>query len=282
MTATATTVTPSPVTPRPWTAKPIDRQYLLSDEQVAKFVVHGYMLVTPEHRAGVNETIDAQLSAMTRNPGNDILDEVPLLYEVYNHPMVRGALASLLGHDVAMHEHRHWHNRGPGPWSQGWHQDSTNERHHQVRVVLGLYYPHDVTPEMGPTVILPGSHFRNCPTDRMATYGNIRGQVPVTVKAGTVAITHYDIWHGGSINRSSRVRHMLKFLFNRTSEPTGPAWNHDPVKGPAIASEYFGHWSPNTGQSDSYKERGLRAECWNHLMGKTKAPVETKASSGGY
>jgi len=283
MTATASTVTASiAAPPKPWTPHPIEKQHLLTDDQVAKFIVEGYIMLTPDHRPGLNEAIDEQLTAKTQNPGNEIWEEVPLLAEVWGHPQVRGALASLLGHDVKMNAHRHWHNRGPGPWSQGWHQDSTNERHHRLKVVLALYYPHDVPLEMGPTVILPGSHFRNAPTDRMATYGNIRGQVPIAVKAGTIAITHYDIWHGGSVNRSNRVRHMLKFLFNRTSEPTGPAWNHDPVKGEAIANQHFGKWAPNVGQSDSYKERTLRREMWNHMMGKAKAPVEAKASSEGY
>jgi hypothetical protein len=274
----------APAIRKPWTAAPVPKEHLLSDDQVATFICRGYHLIEPDHRAGLNEEIDAQLTAMTQNPGDGILDAVPLLYEVYGHPMVRGALARLLGHDVAMSSHRHWHNRGPGPWSQGWHQDSTNVRHHQVRVVLGLYYPHDVALEHGPTVIMPGTHFRNAPTDRMASYGNLRGQVALTVKAGTVAITHYDIWHGGSINRSNRVRHMLKFLFNRTSEPTPgkPAWNHDPVEGPKIAGQRFGEWPPFCGQSDHYKQSGIRWECWNHLLGKGAAKQAAAPKSGDY
>ena len=93
---------------------------------------------------------------------------------------------------------------------------------------LGLYYPTDVTPDMGPTIIVPGTQFRNAPTDRMATYTNIRGQVPLVVKAGTVAFTHYDLWHGTAANRSPRKRHMIKFLFRRTQDNTAPTWNHDP------------------------------------------------------
>ena len=82
---------------------------------------------------------------------------------------------------------------------------------------------------MGPTVIVPGTQFRNAPTDRMATYTNIRGQVPLVVKAGTVAFTHYDIWHGAAANRSPAERHMIKFLFRWTAENEGPTWNHEPA-----------------------------------------------------
>jgi hypothetical protein len=240
----------------------------VSDDQVAQFICRGYHLVEPDLRPGLNEEIDAKLTAMTHNPGNAILDAVPQLWEVYGHAMVRGALASVLGQGVTMNEHRHWHNRPPSPWSQGWHQDGTNQRHHHTTTCLAMYYPHDVTVDMGPTVVMPGTHFRNAPTDRMASYGNLRGQVALTVKAGTVAITHYDIWHGGSINRSNRTRHMLKFLFDRDpSERTTPSWNHDPKEGERIAGERFNEWPPFCGQSDHYKQINLRWECWRKMKG---------------
>lgn len=255
---------------RTWTAGDVTPADLLNDEQVATFVRDGYLNIHPEFRAGLNKEIEEALEALGQNPGDEILDEVPQLYEVWNHPQARGALRSVLGENVSMNKHRHWHMRPPSPHSQGWHQDSRNVRHHQCRVVLALYYPTDVTVDMGATVIMPGTHFRNAPTDRMASYGNIRGQVALTVPAGTIAITHYDLWHGGSINRSDRKRHMLKFLFNRQGTPTAPSWNHDPIEGDNIANRVFAHWPPYVGQSDSYKSRTLARECWNHMCGRTE------------
>ena len=144
---------------------------------------------------------------------------------------------------------------------------------------LGLYYPRDITANMGPTVILPGAQFRNAPTDRMATYTNVKGQIPLVVQAGTVAFTHYDIWHATAANRSRVKRHMIKFLFGRTSENAQPTWNHDPT-----SLDHARDW--NTGdraedvnniltflnplgvsQSDHYKERAIRRQCWEQLMG---------------
>ena len=60
---------------------------------------------------------------LMENPGDGILDRVPKLYQVYDHPKVRGALISLLGEDVQMNSHRHCHINPPGTRSQGWHQD---------------------------------------------------------------------------------------------------------------------------------------------------------------
>lgn len=244
-----------------------DKPYLLTDDEVITFIIRGYHIVEADFPQGFNESIYGELSQLTENPGDGILDRVPKLYQVYDHPKVRGALISLLGEEVQMNSHRHCHINPTGTRSQGWHQDGVNQRHHQIRTVLAMYYPQDVTPDLGPTVIMPGTHFRNAPTDRMATYANFREQVVLNVKAGTVAITHYDIWHAATANRGARTRYMLKFLFSRRGEPKGPSWNHDPEKAAALMGR-FGERACACSQSDHYKERGLRREMWNHLIGK--------------
>ena len=136
---------------------------------------------------GLNESIAAQLDALDHNPGDAITETVPELWQVLDHPAVRGVLISLLGLDYEVQSHRHWHCKQPDSPHMNWHQDGLNNRDLLLNRFLGLYYPTDITPDMGPTIIVPGTQFRNAPTDRMATYTNIRGQVPLTVKAGTVA-----------------------------------------------------------------------------------------------
>jgi hypothetical protein len=244
-----------------------DPSHLLTDDEIISFIIRGYHIVHADFPAGFNEAIYAELGEITENPGDAILDRVPKLYQVYDHPKVRGALASLLGHDFKMNGHRHCHVNPPGTRSQGWHQDGTNQRHHQLRTVLAMYYPQDVTAELGPTVILPGTHFRNAPTDRMATYANFREQVALTVPAGTVAITHYDIWHAATANRGERTRYMLKFLFSRGSEATSPGWDHDPEKAAPLLRRFTYEKACTAGQSDHYKERALRFEMWRQMLG---------------
>ena len=156
-----------------------DKPYLLSDDEIISFIIHGSHIVEADFPEGFNESIYEELEALDiprNNPGDGILDKVPKLYQVYDHPKVRGALVSLLGEDVQMNGHRHCHVNPPGTRSQTWHQDGTNKRHHRIETVLAMYYPQDVPAELGPTVIMPGTHFRNAPTDRMATYANFREQ----------------------------------------------------------------------------------------------------------
>ncbi|NKB66923.1 MAG: hypothetical protein GKR89_07680 [Candidatus Latescibacteria bacterium] len=258
----------------------LDQQYLMSDAEVARFVVNGYHMVRPDFSADFNEGIARQLDVLTDNPGDAITETVPDLLEVLEHPAVTGVLISLLGADYQVQSHRHWHTKAPGAGHMQWHQDSTNNREKKINRFLGLYYPRKVTADMGPTVIVPGTQYRNAPTDRMATYTNIRGQVPLVVEAGTVAFTHYDIWHGTAANRTQQIRHMIKFLFRRTADNTAPTWNHDPAaldsslnwgKGRDQAEDVnniLAFTNPvGCSQSDSYKERGIRRRCWQHLMG---------------
>ena len=73
-----------------------------------------------------------------------------------------------------------------------WHQDGTNRREVRIDSFLGLYYPRVVTADMAAHRHRARDAVPQC-SDRMATYTNIRGQVPLVVKAGTVAFTHYDI-----------------------------------------------------------------------------------------
>ncbi len=257
----------------------IGREHLLSDVEMARFLVNGYHLVEPDLPSGLNEQIAARLDDLGANPGDAITETIPELWKVLDHPAVRGALTSLLGGDYSVNSHRHWHCKLPGSGHMQWHQDSTNNRSTGIDRLLGLYYPHTISAEMGPTVIVPGTQFRNAPTDRMSTYTNIRGQVPLTVPAGTVAFTHYDLWHGTASNRSPVKRHMIKFLFNRSGDNVAPTWDHDPAelnrprdwgaRGEAqdvVNILTFGN-PLGVSQSDHYKERRIRLECWQTLLG---------------
>lgn len=255
-----------------------NKKFLLTDTEVAWFIVNGYHIIEPDLPEGLNERIAGQLDELDFNPGNAITESIPELLEVLKHSAVDAGLVSLLGQNYELQSHRHWHCKLPGSDHMQWHQDSTNKRDAHINRFLGLYYPRNVTPEMGPTIIVPGTHFRNAPTDRMATYTNIRGQVPLVVRAGTFAFTHYDLWHGTAANLSGEKRHMIKFLFQRTQKNKGPTWNHDPEmltkprdwngRKPEDVNNILAIGNPlGISQSDHYKERAIRVTCWKNLMG---------------
>jgi hypothetical protein len=93
-----------------------------------------------------------------------------------------------------------------------------------------MYFPHEVTAQMGGTRFLPGSHLRIVSEAAVARYQNVRGQQHVVCPAGTVLILHHGVWHGGGVNRSDRLRYMFKIRMCPT-EPQVRLWNTSDLPG---------------------------------------------------
>lgn len=240
-------------------------EHLLSDEEVASFCARGYHIIKERAERELNEVIDRKATALKANPGDGILDAVPELLHVFNRPAVRGPLVSLLGEDMQMDGHRHCHTRQPTPFSHNWHTDWYEHERGRSDIfrLLALYYPQDVTDEMGPTVIVPGTHVRGAANQALETFANIRKQIPLSMPAGTIVLTHPNIWHGVGPNRSARCRHMLKFVFDRKSPPTTPSWKHDPAAITRCLNERVTAVSAN----DHTREVKLRRKMWDYLNG---------------
>ena len=235
------------------------------------FVINGYHIIETDLGEGFNRSVYDQLDSMPEYPQSTIMDIVPKLGEVFEHPKVAGAFTSLLGTDYLFNNRgvfgAYCHKNVPGSRSQYWHQDDVNRRHHHVERILAMYYPQDVAADMGPTALVPGTHLLNGPTERMATYGNFKHQVVTTVKAGTVVIIHNDIWHGAAANTSDQVRYMLKLTYDRVSDPTEPSWNHDAAHAAALYRKLMHELPVPVGQTELYKCRYLRRDMWAHLTG---------------
>ncbi len=258
------------------TTAAIATDYRLTDDEMASFIISGYHVVQPNLRAGLNQEIYDALEALPSNPGDAVIDEVPQLNEVWNSPKVVGSLTSLIGPDYEMFPHRHCHRNAPGTPSQQIHQDNLNDLRidggqvrlpDRVDLVLAMYYPQDVERNMGPTCILPGTHVLKALPERMASQGNFRDQYIASVPAGSVVILHYDIWHAGTANTSERVRYMLKFLFQRTTNPSVPSWNHDPANDIAIRKRLEAENPMSMQRGLAAKQRHFRTRMWNRLAG---------------
>lgn len=83
-----------------------------------------------------------------------------------------------------------------------------------------FYYMQDITEEMGPTAIMPGTAYY----DKFV--GDQGETILPTGKAGTMVLVHFDLWHKASLNVSGMDRYMLKFQFVRLRAPESPSWNH--------------------------------------------------------
>ncbi|RKU37637.1 phytanoyl-CoA dioxygenase, partial [Candidatus Poribacteria bacterium] len=165
--------------------------------------------------------------AQTGNLGNNVLPLIPDIQAVFAHPVVHGAMQGVLGQNYVMHPHRYCHYNPVGSEGQVFHKDTyegdEQVRRHRCRWTMAFYYPQDVTEDMGPTAVLPGSQYYN--TDESA---HAQPELALCGEAGTVTIVHYDIWHRAMPNQSHKKRYMLKFLFSRLAEPAthaAPVWH---------------------------------------------------------
>ena len=203
----------------------------LNDIQMQQYLHDGYLLLETSLDQEFHNTLFRKTKEMFEaegNPGNNLLPRLPEVGKIFKDQVVSGALSSILGDDYFMEPHRHCHYNAPGSEGQKLHKDSS-ERRHRTRRVFAFYYPQDTTEDMGPTSIVPRSHYYNTLAGAMED----SQEMLITVKAGAVIIANYDIWHRGTANTSDRPRYMMKFLFVRMSEPSLPTWNTDPSELPA-------------------------------------------------
>lgn len=237
---------------------------LLTDEQIAAFIVNGYLVVNNGLSSEVHGRILDKLEYVYKeegNPGNNLLPRVPEIRQLFDAPAVRGALTGILGPGYTMHPHRHGHLNRPGQLvPQEWHKDSHFYQLplHRPWSVLVLYYVQDVTEDMGPTEIMPASQY----------YEQFHEEMP-TLKpcgpAGTLVIAHYDLWHRASLNVSLQDRYMLKFVFDRCEAPKAPSWDHrdDVLKVPSPYGGFRHEWIWN--------------DIWNWMLG-LPAPASPPAA----
>jgi ectoine hydroxylase-related dioxygenase (phytanoyl-CoA dioxygenase family) len=75
----------------------------------------------------------------------------------------------------------------------------------------------DFTSDNGATRVVPGSHLSGkSPADVMAdTRDTCPGEAMLLAPAGTVVVFNSHLWHGGTLNRSSRSRRALHSYFTR-------------------------------------------------------------------
>jgi len=139
--------------------------------------------------------------------------------QVLLHPQVAGVARALLGEDFLVPRGGHHHFFKEQHLGQTWHSDGLSGSGYDVFELQCYYYPHSVELADGPTMVLPGSHCRAVDREAIAHYGDILGQVSLTVPAGTVVLTRYGIWHKAGPKTNDRARSMIKFSYHRTAAP---------------------------------------------------------------
>ena len=233
----------------------------LTQAQMRQFVSHGYVVLKTDFSSDFHATMSRHVQAVMAkegNPGNNILPRIPEVQEVFHHPVIRGALSSVLGSDYIMHPHRHCHFTEPGRKVQSWHKDSywgyAKVRNHHPWWAMIFYYNHAVDEPLGPSGLLAGTqYYHNRNADEREHDVHLLGE------AGTFALIHYDLWHRGNANVSDQTRSMLKFQFVRMQRPT--------PSDSGVAA-----WQPMNGDGPPNTHETIWQHQWRWLHGSTQQP----------
>jgi hypothetical protein len=259
------------------------RNNFLDDRQMRDFIGNGYVMVCPDLPRSFHDDLLSRTNEVfdrEGNPGNNLLPRIPEIRRVLEDPTVRGALMSLLGEDYYMQPHRHPHYNHPQSEGQKMHQDGGRRWSHRTRRLLVFYYPQDTPMEIGPTGIVPGSHYY-CTKDG----ATLHDELAITGEAGMVTLANYDLWHRAMPNQTDRRRYMMKFLFARMSEPEAPSWDAAERHWPNPDRPMHGHlWHWHHGHTNSFPDGSIygAGSSTDSLLSRLDDETETECLDAAY
>ncbi len=231
----------------------------LDDAQVMQFVATGCVLL----EGVIEDSFNQVCNDVPAGNIDSFIGDEPFTRQVLLNPQVAGVARSLLGEDFLVPAGGHHHLYEAPHLGQTWHSDGLSGLGHDVTELQCYYYPQSVEIEDGPTMILPGSHCRAVDREAIAHYGDILGQVSLTVPAGTIAMTRYGIWHKAGPKTNKRRRGMLKFSYHRQAPPKRD-WK---IETPEIPDYVNQPRLAYVTEVESYRERVRCMRTWNWLCG---------------
>gem|GEM_PF-6107984 len=211
-------------------------------------------------------------------------------------------MRGLLGPEYRLQCHRHthlvpgadlnearrtprFHQDGPGREFKGWNRPW--RRWHRPRRLNVFYYPHDVGADGAPTEVVGGSHYWSTLPPEAQAHTEL-----LVVGAGTLAFTHYNLWHRGTVNRCERPWGVVKFVVERCAEPTAPSWDDDPdydsdsdagasstVSPGSSTSSHMWHWLCTGGDYDGDAPGSDAGSLWDLA---SKEPESTATIEAAY
>jgi hypothetical protein len=243
---------------------------LLTSVQMAHFVANGSLrmdaVVPDEMNQQAIEVLKAGIPAVPYGtPLSETFEDGSFVDRLVKLPEIAGAVHSLVGPEPTVDHHAVHIRKAHEGEAQDLHGDAIIDVRPDAFDMQLMYYPQEVTLEMGGTLSVPGSHLRRTNETDTGRYQNLRGQTRLTCPAGTVVFLHHGIWHGGRRNDSDIDRYMFKIRFNPTVRQVR-LWNTEDLYDDAVAAELntsFPWYESATGRLEIYN----RVKLWQALTG---------------
>lgn len=152
---------------------------------------------------------------------SDLVNKDPMFEICFTHPRILAAVAHVLKDNLKLSS---LNSRFalPGQGLQALHADwGSAVTPGDYYVCNSIWLLDDFTAENGATRVVPGSHRsgqhpKDVLEDPKAPHPD---EVQLTASAGTVVIFNSHLWHGGTLNQTSRPRAALHSYFCRRDQP---------------------------------------------------------------
>mgnify|MGYP001326622671 CR=1 FL=1 len=193
---------------------------LLKSEEIANFITDGYLRYDSIIPKDLCDEIITQIDDGYYSNYNNVGEMFKVIYsnaslgKIFKIGKVENIIESLLG-KTARYDHHYIHRKYKFTNElPNLHQDGEIDKRNYQFDLLILFFPHDVSLNMGGTLIIPSSHFRKVSGNIIKRYHNIINQEIITCKAGTLYFVHHNLWHAARSNLSNKDRIMIKFRLN--------------------------------------------------------------------
>jgi hypothetical protein len=196
------------------------------------FARDGYVLIegalTAEQLGPISAAYDRQIGLHPPEHGalrvevKRILERDPIFEPLMDLPTVFPVVRAILGADVELASSGELDHKLPRTRAYiGWHNDfawMVNVPYPRQNFwVRCTYFIGEVSPEMGPFTLLPGTHLAGQGPPREYNDGGqprvIEGQLGITGPAGSCLINNTEIWHTNTPNRSDEARRLIMILY---------------------------------------------------------------------
>lgn len=198
---------------------------LLSDEQVA--AVRSKVAALMEHE-GVQAGSELFESKYIRHPKEegaerlaDLVNKDPIFDTFYTHPRVLAAVAHVVGDQLKLSS-LNYRGALPGHGQQKLHVDwHETVQAGAYKVCNSIWLLDDFTEANGATRLVAGTHKNGqLPQDELEDPMQPHPeQTLIEAPAGTVFIFNSHTWHGGTTNRTDKVRRAIHSYFCRRDQP---------------------------------------------------------------
>jgi ectoine hydroxylase-related dioxygenase (phytanoyl-CoA dioxygenase family) len=184
---------------------------VLSGEQVMRMRAGLAGLMAAEgDRAGIEVHQEAGTDRLA-----DLVNKDPVFEVCFTDPRVLACIAHVLGEFKLSS----LNSRAalPGQGRQALHAEGGPVGSGPYQVCNSIWLLDDFTMDNGATRVVPGSHrltlsVRDFMVDPMAAHPD---EITLTAPAGTVVVFNSHLWHGGTLNHTSRPRRAVHSYFTR-------------------------------------------------------------------